>query len=223
MDELAQNREAAARQLARTLLAMGQRRTNPVLLILAEPDHMLAETRYPPGGLSLGGGGMRTYYHSHAEPAARPGEHGHFHIFLALDEVIEAAEASDPDTQTESDRWIHLAGLGMDEEGQPLDWFATNQWVTGGPWREASDMLDLLRRRLPATAAETELLGNWLGSMLGLYQDELADLLRERDAHCAGLQEQAGADDVRYNQDYYELARRPVQLLGKLQTVLQLA
>ena len=61
-----------------------------------------------------------------------------------------------------------MAGLSIDASGQPLQWFAVNRWVTGGPWFAREDFLQQL-----GSAKQDEddaPVGRWLFALLQLYQ-----------------------------------------------------
>lgn len=114
--------------------------------------------------------GTRFFYHAHGAerwgPDA-PAEHGHFHLFW---EDGAAGPA-------------HFVALALDARGQPLRWFATNRWVTGGPWWTASALIERLPRfRVERPGGRLAPLARWLTAMVQLFADEIAALLRARDA-----------------------------------------
>ena len=154
-----------ALELLAILQLMATRKTNAVLELLSDVEQLEAERHYPETGLLFMEKRWRAYYHCHDTAPVHPGEHGHFHIF----------------TDIGNQDWAHVAGLSMDNQGQPLQWFMVNRWVTDGPWLE--------RNSLPArlnTAAvdenEGDLVGSWLAALLLLYHHTLSGLLLNRDA-----------------------------------------
>lgn len=119
---------------------------------------------YPERDVVDAAAGTRFYYHAHRldEP-----EHGHFHLFVHGEQPGE---------------FMHLAALSLDVRGQPLRWFTTNRWVTGEHWRPAAQLLPRLRCWQVQTGGRLAPVARWLSAMVALYRDELAQLLRERDA-----------------------------------------
>lgn len=124
---------------------------------------------YPERDVVDASAGTRFYYHAHRldDP-----EHGHFHLFVHGRRPGE---------------FMHLAALSLDVNGQPVRWFTTNRWVTGEHWRPAAQLLPHLRRWQVRTGGRLAPVASWLNAMVALYADELAQLLRERDARMAPL------------------------------------
>lgn len=118
----------ATESLVACLFEMAEAKTNPVLEIIAQDKALEENKKYPSELLQFNQSGWRAYYHCH--PAARAGnhrfngEHGHFHIFVRIQENPE--------------QWSHLVALAMDNMGQPLGWFTVNHWVTGEEWQSAA-------------------------------------------------------------------------------------
>lgn len=121
-------------------------------------------------------GRWQFYFHAHdrSEPdsARHPQEHGHIHLFR----------------RSQQGKLTHFAGLALDARGLPLCWFATNQWVTGERWADASSLgRELpgfeLRLRGPLSGA-----GLWLGDMVRFYAEPLRRMQQQRDValerHC---------------------------------------
>jgi hypothetical protein len=183
------------------LQAMGEKCSNAVLEVLGPARALVREQHYPQRPLRFAGGRWRGYYHSHGRSLQQPREHGHFHLFTG--------GAGD---------WIHVAALGMDSDGQPLRWFATNRWVTAGPWGERGELLRAIDRLRPS--GEPGLLGAWLAALLGLYRDDIDALLAQRDARLVRHQcrhpDRAALED----RSLYELASSRVQLTRRLQRTL---
>jgi hypothetical protein len=201
-DEASKAAMCAARSLFDCLQRMGDQASNAVLEVLGDSREMVQERRYPRSPLVFADGRWRAYYHSHALAAA-PREHGHFHIFVA-DRADEGRDA-----------WTHLAALAMDLEGQPLRWFATNRWVTSGPWGHRHALLAEIDC-LQAGAGEP-LLVQWLVAMIRLYRDDLAVLLDARDDRLSKAMHNAPMEQVLGDRGLYELADIPIDLLHRLQ------
>src|SRR6185437_13111396 len=84
-----------------------------------------------------------------------------------------------------SDEIAHLAALSLDGTGAPIRLFTTNRWVTGETWYRGTDVLCMIDRFGTAgegsERAPSPLLNWWLGAVLRLFRDDLAELLEERD------------------------------------------
>lgn len=194
----------AAQELLACLQAFGEQHSNPVLDLLGGEGRLVTAQKYPDPALAFGADGWRAYYHFHPAPQA-PEERGHFHVFVR-------AAGSGPR------QWGHLAGLGMDGEGQPLRWFAVNGWVTDDAWLPGEQLLQRLDALDPAT--EEALLPAWLSAMLCLHRAELAELLAARDLAFDEVAGGRAEAEVLADRDIYQLAERPVMLAERLARVL---
>jgi hypothetical protein len=168
--------------------------SNPVLSILPESGAVEYDHKYPEPILSFSGAGLRAYYHCHSWSSPPAGEHGHFHIFVRA-----------PD-----ENWTHLAGLSMDRQGQPLQWFTVNHWVTGEHWRESTEIIAALDT---ITVGEDWLLiEQWLGNMVEFYRPVLATLLAERDAQLSKLALHKERQELMQDRDIYILSHQNIDL-----------
>lgn len=186
-------------QLFACLQEMAARRTNAVLLSLADVEALECGRRYPESGLTFAGKRWRAFYHCHDSRSKPADEHGHFHLFTAAG------------TQS----WAHVAGLSIDTVGQPLQWFAVNRWVTGGPWLEASRLQPCLTAAVDSEA--DGLVGRWLLALLQLDRSGLADLLARRDSQ---LELHADGGDfaaVLGERSLYTLATRRIDVQSLLE------
>ncbi len=204
-------RAAAARGLLETLVALGERQTNPVLPLLGDPPRIREGVRYPRNALRFGGHGLRAYYHSHGDPWRRDDEHGHFHLFVAGDD-------------TEAAGWSHLAALGIDDQGQPRNWFTVNNWVTSGPWlptRRLLERLDVFLARA-TNGEDLSLTERWLTHMLGVFRHRLPALLVARDNALQARQGERTLATTLTDRAIYELSRQPLDLQAELAAQLGL-
>lgn len=181
------------------LQEMASCRTNAALLALAGVERLERGCRYPESGLMFAGNGWRAFYHCHDASSKAADEHGHFHIFTAVGKQS----------------WAHVAGLSIDIMGQPLEWFAVNRWVTGGPWLASGQ---LWQRLTTAIDSETDALaGRWLLALLQLDRSGLAELLTQRDSrvelHAGG----GYAAKVLGDRSLYTLATRGIDLQSLLE------
>ena len=201
--------------LVACLLEMAELETNPVLQVINPEIPLQENKKYPAELLQFNKLGWRAYYHCH--PASRAGnhrfkgEHGHFHIFVRLDDV-----------ENEPERWSHLVALAMDNMGQPLGWFTVNDWVTGETWID-SDMLSTYLKSIPYdNSSITKLVERWLLSLLTVSRDEVHSILIDRDK--ALKQKQLNVDKLTVKQDkgIYLLSERPINLIKLIDEITKI-
>lgn len=186
-------------RLLALLQEMAVQNTNAVLTVLANVDQLKSECRYPDSGLLFAGKRWRAFYHCHEATSMHSNEHGHFHIF----------------TDIGKQSWAHVAGLSIDAEGQPLQWFAVNRWVTDGPWLESEDFLNQLK--YVAVSDEEGLVASWLGALLQLYRDTLCDLLINRDKQVKLNLKGRSRIETLDDRDIYKLATQSIDLQSMLE------
>ena len=121
---------------------------------------------YPAGDVFDNESGAQWFYHCHA---AKEGvvEHGHFHCFLrpqGIDGPIH-----------------HLAAVGVDAYGRILRLFTVNQWVVGDDWLDAEGTIGLLPRFDVQMPRPSYLVNRWLTAIFAAYEQEISELIRERD------------------------------------------
>jgi hypothetical protein len=198
---------SAAHMVFDCIQRFGDASSNPVLEVLKDVPDFAQGQKYPQPALAFAAGCWRTYYHSHPLTGGGAEEHGHFHLFVQHDDA-----ADEP-------AWTHLAALAMDRDGQPLRWFATNRWVTGGQWGEHDRLLSAVDALAPMS--EQGILQQWLVAMVQLYRAELDALLCSRDAQLAGRLCACPAEQVLADRSLYELAQSPIDLRSKLTSQLR--
>lgn len=118
-------------------------------------------------------GDLFFYYHCHER--ALHGEHGHFHLFIALD----------ADAKGNAKRHAHLVGIGVDARGLPQRLFTTNRWVTDESWIDAARASRALERILARQRPDVSALEQWLRNLLAVFQPQIESLLRHRDQRLA--------------------------------------
>ena len=148
------------------LREMAARKTNAVLHLLADVGQLQKQCRYPEDGLLFAQDRWRAFYHCHEEVQQQSEEHGHFHLFTDMGDKT----------------WSHVAGLSVDAEGQPLQWFTVNRWVSDGPWLECESLVRQLEY-ISSDSMADNLTADWLAMMMQLYRDDLRVLLKKRDAY----------------------------------------
>ena len=188
--------------LAACLLEMAEMKTNPVLQVINLDEPLEENKKYPADLLQFNHLGWRAYYHCH--PASRAGnhrfkgEHGHFHIFVRIQE--------DPE------KWSHLVALAMDNMGQPLGWFTVNHWVTGEAWLDTEALVNYLET-IPYDNPEIiKVIERWLLSLLALSRDKVKTVLHERDIAVKQRQTK-DESNVKKNENIYLLSEIPINII----------
>ena len=200
----------AAESLLNSLLEMADLESNPVLQIINPDLPLEVDKKYPKDLLQFNQTGWRTYYHCH--PAARTGkhrfegEHGHFHIFVRLENTADKIET-----------WSHLAALAMDNMGQPLGWFTVNHWVTGETWKSAEALIPLLKS-VPYVK-QTSLLETWLLSLIVLSCESIIQILKSRDKI---LEQKQLKIDKKISTEFYDIKQdKELYLLSEVSINLE--
>lgn len=184
------------------LQEMAAQNTNAVLTILSDVDCLETECRYPESGLLFADKRWRVFYHCHEATSMHPDEHGHFHLF----------------TDIGNQAWAHVVGLSINAEGQPLQWFMVNRWVTDGPWLERAVFPDQLK--YVAVNDDEDLVESWLGALLQLYSGELSELLKKRDEQIKFYSKEKRRQETMEDRDVYTLATQAIGLQFKLEKYL---
>ena len=139
---------------------------------------VVAWDHYPQGDVFDPVTGSQWFYHCHpAEEGAA--EHGHFHCFMRPEGAAGPIH--------------HLAAVGVDAYGRMLRLFTVNQWVVGDDWLDAEATIALLPRFDMQMPRPSYLVNRWLTAIFVAYEDEIAELIRERDR----VLEARGGDAVR--------------------------
>lgn len=164
MSNDARERALAEKAFCEAVLAKGG------LTVLSETlrgaDTIDAWAHYPPGDVFDPASNGQWYYHCHpAEEAST--EHGHFHCFLRPQGPMGPIH--------------HLAALGVDAQGRLLRIFTVNQWVVGDDWADAEATIAALGRFDMQMPRPSYLVNRWLTAVLVAHEDEIAELVRERD------------------------------------------
>ena len=172
--------------------------SNPVLSVLPDDGRVEYDHKYPEPVLNFSDSGIRAYYHCHSWSSPPEGEHGHFHIFV----------------KTRDENWTHVAGLSMDSDGQPLQWFTVNHWVTGESWKDPVEIIDAL-----AAVRESDnwlLTEQWLWQMMRFYFSTLKILLIDRDETLVKFLSCMKRDELFQDREIYILSRHGVDLLNDI-------
>lgn len=183
--DLALDREdAVARLLSLSEAMAGEGRTLIERVLPAPPETYRQWTHYPPGDAIDPVSGARFYYHAHPPEQRGEREHGHFHLFLPLATFGEAAPLACP-AKEDTAKVVHVAALCFDVDGLPTEWIATNQWVTQEYLFPAEHVIARLgQMQLDDAGADQGMaqVGAWLTAAIATCREDLAALLRARDA-----------------------------------------
>jgi len=185
------------------LQEMAAQRTNAVLELVGNVEQLESEHSYPEKSLFFAADRWRAFYHCHESTSLHPDEHGHFHIF----------------TDTGDQDWAHVAGLSIDNMGQPLQWFMVNRWVTDGPWLE-QDKFPVQLEDAAHDNEEDSLVGRWLLALLQVYRETLSDLLAKRDEQLQLFSKERSRVETLDDRDIYTLATHPIDLQSMLENHL---
>ncbi|MDZ5647726.1 DUF6969 family protein [Nitrospirillum sp. BR 11828] len=147
---------------------------------------------HPPGDVYDSEYHAQYYFHAHPESELVGEEVGHFHTFMRpLGMPDGVVPAPLPDLQPDTDgngALSHLVGISVDGMGRVTRLFTTNRWVTGETWYAADDVVRMLEGFQIDHARPSWPLNRWITALVSLYRDEIAELLRERDATVARWQ-----------------------------------
>jgi hypothetical protein len=141
--------------------------TNVLRDTLRDAASVAAWSHYPVGDVFDAETGAQWYYHCHL-PAADDVEHGHFHCFIRPDGAKGPVH--------------HVIAVGVDAFGRLHRIFTVNQWVVGDTWLDAEPTIALLPRFDVQLSNPSYLVNRWLTAILRLYEDDIATLIRQRDA-----------------------------------------
>lgn len=164
------DRERAAQEAAYCERLLAKSGENVLRETLRDAASVAAWSHYPAGDVYDPDSGGQWYYHCHLPPADDV-EHGHYHCF------VRPAGAEGP--------VHHLIAVGVDAYGKLHRLFTVNQWVVGDNWLDAEPTIALLPRFDMELAKPSYLVNRWLTAILRQYQDEIEQLIRQRDEHLA--------------------------------------
>ncbi len=179
---------AAGIEVLRIQESLAAKRGNLVAELLRGQGEFYEQEHYPAGDVFDPESGAQYYYHAHRGDAR---EHGHFHVFMRphhLPERFEPARRAKPGIAVEGAgprgdaALAHIIAIGMDNYGLPVRLFTVNRWVTDESWFAARDVIAMLDRFQVSHAYPSAPVNLWLTSLMRLFQPEIAELIRRRDA-----------------------------------------
>lgn len=147
------------------------------------------------------------YYHAHPK-AQRPGEHGHFHLFVraeGIPKTIKPARIGRKNKLSDFDNpMCHLFAVSMNTKSMPIAIFTTNRWVTNDPWYSAEDTIQLLDYFIMDMAHPSWPVNRWVTAMVQLFRPQIERLLLVRDRKVSRLRRQNPTREI-FSSDRLEI------------------
>ena len=204
-----------ARECMRVLHKVGR---NLVGEILEGQGEFVQYQHYPKGDVYDPETHSQYYYHAH-----RPGEHGHFHLFLRAagmpEGIAPAPYDGDAPRPLGRDAVAHLIAISMDAWGRPIALFTTNRWVTAETWYRAEDVVRMLDRFEIDHAWPSWPTNRWLGAMVRLFRPQIIQLLHARDRAVAAWQARHPERDVYEDRELEVTSWLPISLEEQIRAV----
>ncbi|MDX2145448.1 MAG: hypothetical protein SFV19_19000 [Rhodospirillaceae bacterium] len=162
------------------------------------------------------------YYHAHPR-AQRPGEHGHFHLFIrpeGIPKSIKPVKMGRGNRLRDFDNpMCHLVAVSMNSRSLPIALFATNRWVTNDPWYDAESTIQLMDRFMMDTAHPSWPVNRWISAMVKLFRPDIAALLRERDERLAAYRRRNPTGDFFSNHRIEIISYRTISLKRQVRDI----
>lgn len=207
----------AAHTVIETITQMAQEQ-RPLMLRVVPEEGANFWTHYPKADARDEFCKARWYYHVHAPGSREENEHGHFHLFLHRTQLPEGMEPKvwPPQGEDAKAHVTHLIALSIDILGIPRSWFSVNRYVTNEFLYPAETMIEHLPDFDVDHTKEDDCVNRFVTAMVALYREEIAELLRIRDARHAELVAQHG--DKAYEKASGEevLSSIPIDLDAKI-------
>lgn len=162
------------------------------------------------------------YYHAHPGDERVPNEHGHFHTFLrpeGMPRGLRPLPLADAGTDAPDASMSHLVGISMDPFGKPFRLFVTNRWVTAETWYPAAAVIKMTNRFAIDHARPSWVVNRWVTAFIRLFHDEIASLLRERDAVIRRWQSEHPETPVYEDRRLNVVADLPISLPEKIAAI----
>ncbi len=161
--------EAAAQEVLATSLRYAERGSSLIHAVMMGAKQCIELEHYPHHDIVDTLHGTRLYYHAHQSRRKPDTEHGHFHLFQHLQHG------------SANRAFMHLAGLSLDAQGQPIRFFTTNRWVTGETWHTAAEVEAAVAQFRIHTRGRLAPVARWVTAMVQLYQQPMIEMIRHRD------------------------------------------
>jgi hypothetical protein len=215
------NQLEAVHTVIETITEMAQEQ-RPLMLRVVPEDEVHFWKHYPPKDARSASCKSRWYYHVHAPGSRDEDEHGHFHLFLHRSQLPEGLEPKvwPPQREDAKAHVTHLVGLSINTVGIPRSWFTVNRFVTNEFLYPADVMIDHLPDFNVDDTKEDSLVNRFVTAMVALYRDEIAELLRQRDARQAELVAEHGEEAAYEKASGVEvLSQIPIDLDAKISSL----
>lgn len=209
--------EHAALVVIETITQMAAEQ-KPLMLRVVPEKGATFWTHYPKGDARDRFSKSRWYYHVHAAGKRDVDEHGHFHLFLHRSQLPVGLEPKvwPPLGEKAKAHVTHLVGLSIDTNGIPRSWFTVNRYVTNEFLYPADVMIDHIADFNVDHTKQDDLVNRFVTSMVALYRDEIAYLLRKRDALQAELVDELGDEGYEKQSGVEVLSQIPIDLDEKI-------
>lgn len=198
---------AAADEIAECYRVLRKGGLNIVGEVLKGQGQFVQLDHYPKGDIFDPETHSQFYYHAH-----RPGEHGHFHLFLRASGMPPAArpvaDARGRDWPAGDKALAHIVAISMDNEGYPIKLFTTNRWVTGETWYPGPQVQAMADYFEIDHANPSWPVNRWATAMVRLFRPQIRALIAERDREFERQRIRHAGTDI------YE--ERAVQLLSEV-------
>ncbi len=139
----------AGNQVLECMRVLGNTGDSLVGEVVEDFEEFTVWAHYPKGDVIDRKTHAQFYYHAHPEQQ-RPGEHGHFHLFMRRKGIPDGIMPADVGGANSYEDFktpmCHLLAISMSPSGMPIALFTTNQWVTMDPWFSAADTVQVLDR-----------------------------------------------------------------------------
>lgn len=215
------NATDAAHTVIETITQMAQEQRPLMLRVLPDGGESHFWKHYPKGDARDAKTRSRWYYHVHAPGSRDEGEHGHFHLFLHRTQLPKGLEPKvwPPQGEDCKAHVTHLVGLSIDTVGIPRAWFTVNRFVTNEFLFPADVMIEHLPDFNVDETKEDDLVNRFVTAMVALYREEIAELLRQRDARHAELVAKHGEKGYEKESGAEVLSQIPIDLDAKISSL----
>lgn len=211
----------AAHTVIETITQMAQEQRPLMLRVLPDDGESHFWKHYPKGDARDAKTRSRWYYHVHAPGSRDEGEHGHFHLFLHRTQLPKGLEPKvwPPQGEDCKAHVTHLVGLSIDTVGIPRAWFTVNRFVTNEFLFPADVMIEHLPDFNVDETKEDDLVNRFVTAMVALYREEIAELLRQRDARHVELVAKHGEKGYEKESGVEVLSQIPIDLDAKISSL----
>ena len=212
---------AAAAEAVASARALADEGANPVTAVLQGASIVEEWAHFPAGDVIDPDTHSQFYYHAHAASERAAGEHGHFHTFVRPKAIMPQSQPlAAPESSGDEAAWIaHLVGISVDASGRIIRLFTTNRWVTGEAWYDAEAVIGMLDRFDMTGDAPSRALNRWIGAVVRMYEPQIADLLRARDARVAAFRAAHAGSDVLEDRALQVTSEMPVDFLAQIRAI----